>query len=369
MPVSYCKRSKKREANYDLLRIISTIAVVSIHVISVYRSTIAKDFSLSTNTWENGDALIIAFLDALPRFSVPCFLMLTGAFLFDDEKIYKPGIFYKAKFQSLGIHFLIFIIFSILFQICFIIFGEDHNGASELVINLAFGLPFYHMWYIYMYIGIIALAPFFAYAKELWEKIGYRFPVIYLIWSSLSAWLSGSSMIAWNIGYSFCWFSYVIMGYFIKKRTSKNNYRAFRDISGGVLLECLAGIVVYWHIIHGMDEIDLSYQYIDPFCPIIVIASVLIFKGFSEIKTDLRIAWKGVSLHCLIVYLIHPFIWEVLKKVIYHMRGADYIKPDEWILFYFVYFFVVLFLSSVSSSIYLGIYQFLANKVIFADKQ
>lgn len=361
--------SKKREFEFDLLRIISAIAVVSIHIISGFRTTIAKDFADSLNVWKNSDAAIVSILDALPRFAVPCFLMLTGAFLFADEETYEPDNYYVTKFRSSGIHFGIFILFSILFQVVFIIVGENHGDIVELIKNLVFGSPFYHMWYVFMYIGIIALVPFFAGSKELWQnKIGYRFAVIYLIWSSLSVWLSDNTSVKWHIGLAFCYFSYVIMGYFIKKRASKNNLKAFRDIFSGILLECLAGIMVYWHIIHGIDEIDLSSQYTEPFCPIIVIASVLIFKGFSEINLDIQITIRGISLYCLIIYLIHPFVWEVFKKILYHMKGEIYIGPDKWGLMYIVYFLIVLFFSSLFSCIYIRIYYFLSNRRIFTIK-
>lgn len=65
-----------RENNFDLLRVISTIAVILIHV----------NYMFFQYHWMNpsmGDFIYVveSFLNIVTRFSVPCFVLLSGVVL------------------------------------------------------------------------------------------------------------------------------------------------------------------------------------------------------------------------------------------------------------------------------------------------
>lgn len=66
---------KQREANYDLLRIISAIAVVMIHVTDFYKNAIL-DKSIFGELYLRNIGTTIIYV-AIPRFAVPCFVMLS----------------------------------------------------------------------------------------------------------------------------------------------------------------------------------------------------------------------------------------------------------------------------------------------------
>ena len=103
---------KKRYNNYDLLRIISCIAIIIIHVSATYKNL------LIANVYNNTDTLyIISVLmwNTLSRFAVPCFVMLSGAFLLSNDKNQEYKEFYKKSFKKIG---LPTIVFSILFFLC-----------------------------------------------------------------------------------------------------------------------------------------------------------------------------------------------------------------------------------------------------------
>lgn len=67
----------KRYNNFDILRILSCIAVIMIHVSSTYRGD--YDF-------DEKDMLGIIIYNTLSRFAVPCFVMLAGAFALSNKK-------------------------------------------------------------------------------------------------------------------------------------------------------------------------------------------------------------------------------------------------------------------------------------------
>lgn len=74
---------KTRLGNYDLLRIISAVAVVLIHVNVHYFETIS-----------NSSYCFAEITNVLTSFSVPCFVMLSGAFLLHDYRNENFKYFY-----------------------------------------------------------------------------------------------------------------------------------------------------------------------------------------------------------------------------------------------------------------------------------
>ena len=71
------KKKINRQSNFDLLRIISTFAVVLIHV----NATVANSNNISLVGFN-----ICSLINIITRFSVPCFVMLSGAFILNNEK-------------------------------------------------------------------------------------------------------------------------------------------------------------------------------------------------------------------------------------------------------------------------------------------
>ena len=104
---------KMRENNYDFLRICCAIAGISIHVSAIWLEAAAN-----ANVFGEiyTDHLAITCLwNTLTRFAVPCFIMLSGAFLLADERNVEYRYFYKKQFRRIGIPTLSFIGLYLLF--------------------------------------------------------------------------------------------------------------------------------------------------------------------------------------------------------------------------------------------------------------
>ena len=80
--------SKDRESNFDLLRIISAFAVIILHV--SYWFLKIDDASAFSNCH-----FLTLLLTSITRFAVPCFFMLSGAFILADERNADYKYFYK----------------------------------------------------------------------------------------------------------------------------------------------------------------------------------------------------------------------------------------------------------------------------------
>ena len=81
------RHKTNRQCNYDLLRIVSMIAVIILHINAHY-------FAESSGTIH----IIQSAINILTRFSVPCFVMLSGAFILSQPKNIDYFSFYKKVF-------------------------------------------------------------------------------------------------------------------------------------------------------------------------------------------------------------------------------------------------------------------------------
>lgn len=323
---------KQREYKYDLLRVVSMMAVIMIHV---------------SGTWVNGFSTIMArggtsvdellhplsacIYDSISRFAVPCFIMLSGAFILADRRKEDYLLFYKKSFYKLGTHTLIFTVLYTLYQIleCFVGEKKGMEEVLELVKGLAKGSPMYHMWYMYMLVVLYLLAPVCVRLKNsISEAVFDKVAAVFLVVANLSAWTTQTVRLSWDVGRAFEYLGYFMIGYVIRKHTGgkENNKKVLPLIIGGVAVEVLVSFVEYYfQIVKGIGEGDLTYRIVAPYSPGIVLASVLIFTGFSYLSVKESRLIAKLSGMSFIVYLMHAGVWDFIGKVLYLLKGKDYI--------------------------------------------
>ena len=154
--------SKTRESNYDFLRILSAIAVILLHISGGYLQ--CEDAVPQNCTFP------LMFLNHIVRFAVPCFLMLSGAFILADERNADYQYFYKKSFRNIGITSIVFCLLYIFYRIAKLMAGVliahkhglDHilPGLWEIFKSVIQGDPYYHLWYLFALIGLYLAAPF-----------------------------------------------------------------------------------------------------------------------------------------------------------------------------------------------------------------
>jgi len=133
------------------LRLIALIAVIVLHVSAIPLGLYGK---VSLNTWLTAD-----FYNALVRFAVPVFVMITGALTLHRE--YELGAFLKKRLSRLVVPFLFWSLVYIWYSwyIEILVFTGNVRTDIELVLHeLKYGAS-YHLWYVYMLIGLYFLNP------------------------------------------------------------------------------------------------------------------------------------------------------------------------------------------------------------------
>lgn len=297
----------KRENNYDLLRIISALAVVIIHSSSIYINAIS-DSSIFGKVYTD-NIFVTCLYFVLTRFAVPCFVMLSGAFIISNNKNADYKYFYKKSFKNIGIPTIVFSIVYLVYGlikygILTVIQGRNIIEILQPIKDLLIGSPLWHMWYLYMLIGVYLLAPIVIKLKnEIGDKNFCKVSIIFLIWSSISN-ITSTHKLNYDIGLSFEYLSYFMIGYVIRNKSKqKSNKKAVIYIVMGLLVELLLVYIRYLQEINVITNKSFAPLLIEPFFPLVVIASILIFKGFSVM--DIKHDFSKLSALSFWVYLAH----------------------------------------------------------------
>ncbi len=135
------KIERKREIYLDILRIIAIFAIIIVHT--------------SAQNWYKTDVFsfewnIFNIYDSMFKWGTPIFVMISGALFlsanYSIEKIYKKNILRII---------IAFIFWSLIYTFLF----SKHSTLKDFIINFSKGC--YHMWFLYMIIGLYILVPFF----------------------------------------------------------------------------------------------------------------------------------------------------------------------------------------------------------------
>lgn len=318
----------KRENNYDLLRILSCIAVIMIHISSLYTDNL---FINVFGYKYNGSLLSISIYNCISRFAVPCFMMLSGAFLLDNNANTDLKFFYKKEFKNILKPLIIFTFIYICERIIttsYHILVNDIDCIRLLypLNGLIVGRPYYHLWYLYILMGIYLIIPFVMIIKErLSEEVFKRASIIFFIWGIISLWTS-QHLLYWDIGSCFGYFGYFLIGYLIKKYNSnKSKITSYFSIISGFVVLILLGFIRYLSFIYNNSMIDEICKSMEGFNPIVAIASILIFYGFSklEVKKD----FSKLASCTFYIYLVHALFIECFR---YFIKYCLKFVPEGW---------------------------------------
>ena len=152
-----------RESNFDLLRIFSAFAVIAIHVSGQFVWAMNGPDGLESNYVLNS-----VLWQVLSRFAVPCFVMISGAFILANDKNADFSYFYKKSVHKFLLPLLLFSLLYYVYSNILLVGGHFLIQKPEtLSLEVLFepllswikGEPFYHLWYMYMLIGLYLFVP------------------------------------------------------------------------------------------------------------------------------------------------------------------------------------------------------------------
>lgn len=354
---------KSKKKNYELLRIISLFAIIILHISGFYLGAITSPAWLGDIYTKN--MLFNCIINALTRFAVPCFIMISGAFALDNIKNSNYKYYYNKIFKRVilpTILFSIFYFFYLIFRKAFILaFSGDLINEIISFIKLAIvGQPFYHMWYLYMMVGVFLLTPIvIKFKQDIGEKSFKNVTIVFFIISMLGL-LTSNHMLEWDPGKSFCYLSYFMMGYVIRKNTKKekSNKKSIILIILGFLILLGAGFLRYKQGLNGISEDELTYALLQPFSPLPILASLLIFAGFTKLSFNKDVT--KLSALTFEIFLFHAGILDLLKLFVKLNMNS--------ILVIIVISILTFIISLILALIYKKIRDYINNKYHIDDR-
>lgn len=153
---------KAKEDYYNLvnlLRGIAILAVISIHVSSVFTELTIKNSTYKT----------YVFLDIISSFAVPLFLFVSGYVLtikyFNKSGGIKKSLFYAQRFKKILPSYFVF---SLLYIVIIPNFGA--LGLTGLAKALVSGTSYYHLWFFIILFQFYLIFPALLYLFKIFSK-------------------------------------------------------------------------------------------------------------------------------------------------------------------------------------------------------
>ena len=304
---------RKRECEFDVMRTFAMFAVIVTHTCGV----VIHD--LSVNSLE---FIVMNVLRGALTWDVPLFVMISGRFFLDPEK----NISISKIFRKYISHIVIaFCIWSAIYT-AFYIWRAWDSGENIFAMWKQFFFQFltgpYHMWYVFMIIGLYMATPILrkiTQDKKLMEyfivlfivsqvvvQYGTNIPVIE---NTLTVIISKTDF---HIALGYC--GYYILGYYLYKYGIPAKFEKPMYILT-VLLILFACVGKTVHSIYDGEENDLLSKYLMPNVIVESCGVYLFFlKAFGKLKlkTSTEKIFIKIGKWGFGVYLSHAIVIEFL---------------------------------------------------------
>ena len=340
------KKKINRQSNYDLLRIISTFAVVLIHV----NANVADSNNISLVGFN-----ICSLINIITRFSVPCFVMLSGAFILSNEKNADYKHFYAKSFYKIGIPLVIILILSFLIaEMKAIIGGRDLlNPVFELLSgNLN------NCWFMFMLVGLYFLVPIVIRIKKSISNRSYIIGSFIWLFVAMISQLTSTYSVSWAFGIIFSFVGYFLVGNVIYENMSRIKFKGLYFIFAVI---CYILLFIYRGR-GGYTDYCLD-PYLNCFSPLMLIASVCVFIGFGGIKINIDLS--RLSGYTYVLYLLHTNVYIVLYVLTRRMFPS---LIEHYILCLIVIAMLTFIISCVGAMIYDSLWSLLEKKFNLKEK-
>lgn len=294
---------KARAGNIELLRIVSMLMVLTVHVDGASVGLPAPDYFEHTASMADQWRW---WVEAFTIVGVNCFTMISGYFGIRLRWRSVASYLFQCLFYSVGI----FLIFA---AVKYAMGNATHFFTWEKLADSFRILSHNNLWYVPAYFLLMLLAPFLNAGVEMMSR--RRVTVLTGVMTLMSVWCGWWCDSKFNpTGYTI----FQLVNVYLIARTI-SLYPCKRGERDGVwlgmlYLVCVAGIYVSARILPPVKA--FAYN-----SPLVLMASVALFVTFLSIKVNgkwiLRLATGAFA-----VYLIHknPYVWiEVMCPFVMRM--------------------------------------------------
>jgi len=304
----------------DSLRAIAILGVLLLHAATPYVVLYEK---IAVFDWQTG-----IVYNALSRWCVPIFLMISGALLLGRKE--EPlGTFFKKRANKI---LLPFIAWSIIYYAWATYMWNPGYSLKEFLIMFFNNQIYYHLWYFYALIGIYLLAPLFNifvnHASK--QMIGYVV-VLWILFYGIFRYYSYIVSNEFTLFFPLSeYIGFFLLGYYLAKFELSAKWRI-----GIYLLGIIGAFETIWRTMALSEQqgqfSGYAYSYSSPNVIMMTIALFIFVKYWINRKVangnyQTSKLVKLIGQTSFGVYLVHAMI---LDKVRPHFFEGDelFIKP------------------------------------------
>jgi len=294
----------------DTARWLAALAVVLLHCAAVPVSDAGR--------YGSGAWLAANIYDSAVRWCVPVFVMISGALLLAPERTEPLRRYYLKRAARVCLPLVFWTVFYLAWSALLAHLDDGREDARLWLAKLAEGTPYYHLWYLYMIVGLYLFAPF---VREIYLRSGPRRRLAWVTGILAVATLDTLYRQATNTGPGFflTWFL-PYLGYFVAGRMIFEG--ALRvPLPRTLLAASVAVTALGVYALSTAGALNLYfYEYFSLTVPFMSLAAF-------QLILDSRLPRMAVLAPLTFgVYLIHPVFIDIARRTgLFTGRG-----PDGW---------------------------------------
>lgn len=303
----------------DIIRIFAILAVLAIHVDSI--------FILMYNKISWVDWWASNFYSSLIHFAVPMFIMLSGYLLLDkqeDDKLFYSKRLYKVVIPLFA------------WSIIYMIFKTNYNLYSVFTVDFVKQFLsaniYYHLYFLDLIIGLYLITPFL---RKILAKADicdvYRYLVLWFIFTPVVQLLSiFGYQVSLPVEVATGYLGYYILGYTIKKSVINDKIVliAAVAVTASIIITAIGTYIM------TVDKGQFNDYFISWYSLTTLANSIGLFILLRRVfsRADLH-KWEEpiriVGISTMGIYLVHPILLDFIFNGVFgvHLLSVDVLSP------------------------------------------
>ena len=318
--------------NIETLRTLAVIMVVAIHVCS---------FNLRESMYGSSAWWTSNIIDAFSRAAVPLFVMISGFLLLDPSKqIISVKDFFQKRVKRIGTPLVFWSLVYILIVILFNLASDRPIKYIEIIKSIYTGAPFYHLWYLYMLIGLYLITPMLqSFIIQYSPRIIFAYAMAFILLSVINCieQKDGQDFSSFFIFRALPYIGYYLLGYWISKITMSKKY-----ILPLLMVSLLATIFGNYFAGSATNYDTYFFRYLSLN---VITYTLCVFTLIMTSKPLINQLVISISKYSFGIYLIHPLIIKPIEHYniraeVFNESGYFLIIPMEIFLVFIITYII-----------------------------
>ncbi|MFC1462239.1 acyltransferase [Verrucomicrobiota bacterium] len=169
----------KRIVSLDLLRLLAAFGVVALHSSAIRLMPFLEDL-WAAKWW-------MAHVMLAMKVCVPLFVLISGSLLLDPAKYRDDWGSYRKQLTRILVPLVVWVSFYSLLAVLKL-YRQDALSLAALKVPVVRGVAYFHLWYLFMALGLYVFTPFFRMVVRESTPERLRYLVVLLLLFGLGYW-------------------------------------------------------------------------------------------------------------------------------------------------------------------------------------